>query len=137
MAGVTEGFIKYLSATAGVTAITNRIYASNAPQNTATPYVIIERRGGEGQYHSAGYSGITESQVTITNYGSTNLEAITLTEAIRVALNAKAVGAFGELDARRMTIDDTRDAYREPTGEGDEVGHPAQEMIVTVWHHET
>lgn len=136
MASVLEGVIQELLDTAGVTALTStRISPGYAPQETALPYIVVAQTGGEPQYHSTAEAGIQQSQFAVNCYGATILSAVNVAEQVRLALSGKPAGDLGGVNARRTTVDDIRDTYSSPGGEGDEVGYPSREVLVTVWHN--
>lgn len=138
MADVVQGVITLLSATAGVTSLTStRITPAYAPMGTTPEYIVVDMNGTEPQYHSTAEAGLHRSQVSVKCYGNNMLEAINLAEQVRLALSGKPAGSLGGINARRTTVDDIRDAYSGPSGEGDEIGHPAREVLLTIWHNAT
>ena len=138
MASMLEGIITHLESAAGVSALVGaKVYANFAPQGTETPYIIVEQTAGVPGYHSTAEDGTQETQFTATCYGGTPLEAVNVAEQVRLATSGKTGGDMGGVDIRRSTIDDIREQFTPPAGEGDEVGYPAQEVLINIWHNIT
>lgn len=133
MASMLEGIITHLE-NAGTDAAA-KVYANFAPQGTEPPYIIVEQTAGVPGYHSTGEDGTQDTQFTATCYGSSPLAAGNLAEEIRLAVSGKTGGEMGGVNIRRCVIDDIREQYTPPAGEGDEIGYPAQEVLLRVWHN--
>lgn len=128
-----EGVIQYLASVPTVTEIVGaQVFPNKAPQGKDAPFLIVEQNGFEPQHNSSGADPTQAAQFSITAYGVDEEQTDVLAEEVRIALQGKAKGPMGGLNARGVFLDDVRDVSQPPTG-GDEVGFPAKEVLVTVW----
>jgi len=102
-----------LSNDAGVTALTTSIYRGQAPQNTATPYIVIDTIFISPQNLLSERTGIDNNRKSIDCYGETQQESVAIYEACRTALELEVmvlnVNIFGirdpDIDVFRTQFD--------------------------------
>ena len=104
-----------------------RRHWGRAPQNTARPFLVLNRASGDRDYHMQGPSGFVQSRVQIDCYADTYTAAKTAARAVRDALSGYAGG-----DIQLIQIDSERDL---PAADAGEVTHLFRVSIDTIISH--
>jgi hypothetical protein len=131
-------FRTFLLAQASITTlVAGRVYAERFPQGTKPqgPAIIYRIAGGDRTYHAGGASGLMQSDIAITCHGKGSLDAHDVYEAIRLKVDGKA-GTWGTTAIDHATLSAPSSGTASPIL-GDEVGFPAVNAVVEVFHAET
>lgn len=96
MASIDAAIIAALTGAAGVTALAgNRVFVAGARQGAVYPYVTVQRISTQGAAHLDGPSNLDWPRFQIDSWSPIANDAVTLAEAIRVAIDSVNTTAGG------------------------------------------
>lgn len=108
-----EGIYAHLTDDAGVAALVGtRIYPLQVPQDVTLPAVAYQRISGPRDHAHDGPTGLVRARVQFSALGSTYLEAKTVTEALRAALDGFK-GTMGTVEVQTVFLENERDEWAE------------------------
>lgn len=105
-------------------------YWVRAPQDTALPYLVMQRISAVRGYTFEGDDGLTRYRVQLDAYGASYTEALTVARAAQAVLTGYRLG-----DIRGVFVDAERDLPAEDAGEVNHLFRVATE--ITVWHRQS
>lgn len=112
-----------------------RIRSVRRQQSDALPGITVRLLDNEDQKHLGGGSGLAESAVEIESYGETPLQAATVDEQVRLALDSYE-GAMGSSTVRETNLTSAIEDYDQNSDGSDKAAYIVL-RIATIWHFQS
>ena len=139
MATIKDGLMTFLLGKTAITSLVGRrIYFHRAPQDEAFPYIVIQRVSNPGHPHMTNQSKMASPTFQFDIYSETSVEAESIEEAIRNAMDWKRNFLMDDIVVRVSAIENMFDDVESIFDAADEHdGIYRNQISMIIWYYRT